>query len=386
MNLEKLYNKLEELTNKARELNAKDGVTAEEVENVANEIKAVKAKISLQEQLEKEELANKAQKGEAKPVENKEMSKAEDIAATNEYNDAFYKALKNKALTSDELGMLEKVNNALSSQTGEDGGYLIPVDQRTAIKELKREFTALEPLVNVETVSTLTGTRNIEKDAEFTPFVEFAEGDDVPDVDGPQFVNIQYAVKDRGGILPIPNHLLKDNTAGLRNYLNRWLAKKEVATRNYLIINLLQTLPKTAISGIDDIKNILNVTLDPSIARMSVVIMNQDSFNLFDKMKDSDGNYLLQKDPQNPTRKLLAGKTIHVFSNKILPSTETAAPVIIGSLKEAVTLFDRQAMSLLATSVGGDAFKKNRTDIRAITREDVQFVDTDAIVYGEIAL
>lgn len=386
MNLEKLYNKLEELTNKARELNAKDGVTAEEVENVANEIKAVKAKISLQEQLEKEELANKAQKGEAKPVENKEMSKAEDIAATNEYNDAFYKALKNKALTSDELGMLEKVNNALSSQTGEDGGYLIPVDQRTAIKELKREFTALEPLVNVETVSTLTGTRNIEKDAEFTPFVEFAEGDDVPDVDGPQFVNIQYAVKDRGGILPIPNHLLKDNTAGLRNYLNRWLAKKEVATRNYLIINLLQTLPKTAISGIDDIKNILNVTLDPSIARMSVVIMNQDSFNLFDKMKDSDGNYLLQKDPQNPTRKLLAGKTIHVFSNKILPSTETAAPVIIGSLKEAVTLFDRQAMSLLATSVGGDAFKKNRTDIRAITREDVQFVDTDAVVYGEITL
>jgi HK97 family phage major capsid protein len=135
---------------------------------------------------------------------------------------------------------------------------------------------------------------------------------------------------------------------------------------------------------------VLNVTLDPSIAAMSIVVMNQDSFNKFDKMKDSQGNYLLEKDPQNPTRKLLAGKPIYVFSNKTLKTRDDAgtkkAPVIIGSLKEAVTLFDRQAMSLLSTNIGGSAFTKNRTDIRAITREDVKMVDTASVVYGELIL
>lgn len=42
-----------------------------------------------------------------------------------------------------------------------------------------------------------------------------------------------------------------------------------------------------------------------------------------------------------------------------------------------------QAMSLLATSIGGTAFGKNRTEIRAITREDVKGFDMDAIAFGE---
>jgi HK97 family phage major capsid protein len=119
---------------------------------------------------------------------------------------------------------------------------------------------------------------------------------------------------------------------------------------------------------------------------MAVVVTNQDGFNKFDKMKDLEGNYLLQPNPLNPTQKLLGGKPVHVFSNKTIKTVATKAPVIIGSLKEAITLFDREQMSLLSTNIGGTAFTKNRTDIRAITREDVQMVDSAALVYGEIVV
>ena len=391
MNLEQLYAELYEEKVKATTLTESEEATVEEINAKAEKIKALKAKITVAEQLEadeKEEIENKISKGEMKKIEDgKEVDKMNN---KERYSEVFYNALRGKALTVEDQALITEVNNALSSATGEDGGYLIPVDQKTAIKELKRQMKSLETLVNVEPVSTLSGSRNIEKDAEYTPFTTFAEGEDVPASDSPQFVNIPYTITDRGGILPVPNNLFADNTANLKGYLNKWMAKKQVATRNKLIVDLLNTLAKTAIADIDDVKNILNVQLDPAIADMSIVVMNQDSFNIFDKMKDNDNNYLLEKDPQDPTRKLLAGKPIYVFSKKTLPTRDDAgtlkAPVVIGSLKEAITLFDREQMSLLATTIGGTAFGKNRTEIRAITREDVKTVDTDAVVFGEIVV
>lgn len=381
-----LKQQLVTLQNEARELVKNEDAKAEQIDAKATEIENLKAKIKMQEQIEDEEQQNAENKiglGGMKPLED-----GVDDKAT--YEDAFYNALAGKLLTAEQGEVLTKFNNALSSSTGEDGGYLIPVDQQTEINELKRAYEPLENLVTVEPVVTLTGSRNLEKDAQYTPFAEFAEGEDVPASDTPQFVNITYAIKDRGGILPVPNNLLADNKANLKAYLNRWLAKKQVATRNKLIVDLLKTKAKTALTSIDDVKNVLNVTLDPAISAMSQIVMNQDSFNTFDKMKDGDDKYLLQPDPTDPTKKLLAGRPVKVVSNKVIATrTDEAtskkyAPVIIGSLKEAVVLFDRQAMSLLATTIGGTAFGKNRTEIRAITREDVKGFDLEAVVFGEI--
>lgn len=383
---DEMKQELAKLQNEAKALIGNADATAEQVNAKAAEIENLKAKIKMQEAIEnseQEEIEKKQAIGSGVIVTAEADKKAM-------YEDAFYNALAGKSLTSEQKSVLMDVNNALSSGVKEDGGYLIPVDQQVTINELKREFEPLEGLVTVEPVSTLTGSRNIEKDAQHTPFVEFTEGDQIPETDAPQFVNITYQIKDRGGILPVPNNLLSDNKANLQAYLNRWLAKKSVATRNKLIIDLLNTKAKTVITGIDDVKNVLNVTLDPAISSMAQIIMNQDSFNSFDKMKDTEGKYLLQPDPTNPTKKLLSGRPVSVISNKTLPTrtdsgtSKKYAPVIIGSLKEAVVLFDRQAMSLLATSIGGTAFGKNRTEIRAITREDVKSFDWSAVAFGEV--
>ncbi|WIF95128.1 phage major capsid protein [Caminicella sporogenes] len=304
-----------------------------------------------------------------------------------EYRDIFFKAFKGKQLTSEESRILEE-HRALSSTIGEDGGYIIPTDEMTAINELKRQLPSLENLVTVEPVNTLSGSRVLEKNADYTPFTAFTEGQDVPASDSPQFVQINYTITDRGGILPIPNNLLNDSDQNLRRYLRRWLAKKSTATRNKLIYDKLNTLPKIPISSFDDIKKILNVTLDPAIAAGASIIVNQDAYQWLDTQKDSDGNYILQPDPAQPGKKRLNGKPVIVISNKALPTRDDGsnyqAPILIGDLKEAVVLFDRQQMSILATQIGGTAFTKNRTEIRAIERADVQLFDSEAIVFGEI--
>lgn len=303
-----------------------------------------------------------------------------------EYKDVFIKAFRGKKLTEAEASLLE-TKAALSSNTGEDGGFIIPQDIQTAIKELKRDLPILENFINVEPVGTLSGSRVVEKYADIVEFTEFAEGDDVPDATTPKFTNVPYEIKDKGGILPIPNNLMNDTDQNLMAYIQKWLLRKSIVTRNKMILALLETLTKVPLANYDAIKKVINVTLDPALAVGASIITNQDGFQYLDTLKTTTGEYILKNDITIAGGKTLEGKRIVVVSNKHLPTTGTTtklAPVIIGDFNEFCTLFDRQQMSLLATNIGGTAFTKNRTDVRAIVRDTVSLVDADAVVYGTL--
>ena len=70
-------------------------------------------------------------------------------------------------------------SDATPNDEGQQGiGVTIPEDIRTDIIELRRSSDNLEQYVNVEGVITKTGTRNIEVDAESTPFDNVDEAAD----------------------------------------------------------------------------------------------------------------------------------------------------------------------------------------------------------------
>ena len=152
--------------------------------------------------------------------------------------------------------------------TEADGGLTVPQDIQTSIKELRRSQDALETLVNVEVVSTESGTRVIEKAADQTPFDNVEEEAEFPEVSTPQFAKISYKVKKKGGILKVTRELLQDTSENILGYLRRWIAKKSKATRNALIVNKINEITNSkevAIKGLDDLKDIFNVKLDPDI-------------------------------------------------------------------------------------------------------------------------
>lgn len=167
------------------------------------------------------------------------------------------------------------------------------------------------------------------------------------------------------------------------------VCKKDVVTRNSLIIAIMKTLAKKPVANVDSLKDILNVDLDPAISLTSGIVTNQDGFNFLDKLKDSEGRYLLQPNPLNPTQKLLFAHPVTVVSNKYLPSATSpkkVAPIIVGSLADAIVLFDRQLITLEGTGIGGNSFIRDSYDIKAITRLDVKAFDSAAAVYGELTL
>lgn len=309
----------------------------------------------------------------------------------------FAQLLRNRhdSLSDTELSFAKSmsVRNAtnMNEGAGEAGGFIVPTDEQTKINELKRALNPLSALVRVENVNTMSGTRVLEKASDMTPFASVAELAAIGEIDGPKFTQVKYAIKKFAGILPISEELLADSDQNLLAYVNGWLAKKSVATENAQILAVLKTLIKSPLTNLDGIKDILNATLDPTISLMSSVLTNQDGFNFLDKQKDTDGRYLLQPNPLDSTQKLLFGKPVTVVSNKVLPTDTSVAstkkaPVIIGSFTDAVALFDRQATTLTGTSVGGDAWKRDSYDVKAVTRIDVQKFDDKAVVFGELTI
>ncbi|OOR14195.1 major capsid protein [Bacillus cereus] len=306
------------------------------------------------------------------------------------YKEVFMKAIRGQNLSREEASVMDEYKAALSENAGKDGGYIVPEDITTTINQLKQTVDNLEQYVNVQPVSTNKGSRTLEKRAASTPFAplsEYGNPNAMQEIASPQFDRLSYAIEDYAGFLPVPNDLLDDTDQALESYLRQWIAKKSIATRNYLILQEVNKLTKVDFKDYKGIKTALNVTLDPAFSAVANIVTNQDGFNYLDQIEDKDGRPLLQPDPTNPTRKLLSGKSVIVLSNKTIATDKDGkAPFIVGDLKEAIVLWDRKQLSIDMTKEGGNAWRSNTSEFRAIEREDVTLWDSEAVVYGQITV
>lgn len=361
-----------------------DGGKHEEARKKLDEAKAKKAELdnylALQEDLKEVSLPKVENRGAKMTPEPKKDE-------LQEYKSLFFKAIRGKSLTDEELEIMNKYKARLSSGTGEDGGYIIPEDIQTKINELRQTDDDLRQYVTVESVSTNKGARTLERRADHTPFAPLSEYGDpnaMQEIESPKFDRLEYNIEDYAGFLPVYNSILEDTDQALENYLVRWIAKKSKATENHLILQVIDGFDKVQINDYLGIKDIINVELDPAFLPTTRIYTNQDGFNYLDKLLDGDNRPLLQPDPTQPTRKLLFGYPVVMLSNKTIATEGNLAPIIIGDLKEAVVLWDRKQLSIDKTREGGDAWRTNTTEFRAIKRLDVTAWDGAAVVYAQI--
>ena len=337
---------------------------------------------------------------------------------------------------------IRKIRNTMSEGTGTEGGYTVPDDIRTDIEKLREAKFNLSQLVSVEKVSTMSGKRTYKKRSSQTGFSKVGEGNTIGLKNTPQFDRLSYEIGKYAGILPVTNELLEDSDANIYNLLIEWIADESRVTRNKLIIEKIKEKAKTKLTSLDDIKKALNVTLGQAFKSTSKIVTNDDGLQYLDTLKDEEGKYLLQPNPSNPMKLVLAagatsipvevvpnadlaseniytvstdatvqeGKTYYtrsgsegsyVYTVVAEPTgnpsslsyyeiTASQIPVVIGDLKEGIKLFDRDLLNILAsnTAAAGDlnAFEEDLTLYRAIEREDVQTRDADAFVNGYIEI
>lgn len=295
-----------------------------------------------------------------------------------------------KPLTDSQLSMKDKFVKEFkdmvttgTSGTG-DGGLTIPDDIRTTINTLVRQYASLQDLIRVESVTTESGSRVYEKFSDIEPLASLDdETAAIGNNNDPELTTIKYLIKRYAGITTVTNTLLKDTAENIIAWLSTWIARKVVVTRNQAILAVMnKASKKTTIDKFDDIKNLELTALDPAINATSSFLTNQSGFAVLAKVKNAMGNYLVQRDPTSPEIYRIGGKPVTVVADRWLPDVSSAHPLYYGDFKQAITLFDRENMSLLATNIGAGAYERDQTKIRVIDRFDVEQVDGDAYAVG----
>ena len=291
------------------------------------------------------------------------------------------KPLNKKELDIKDQFVKDFKNMVTSGKTGAgNGGLTIPDDIQYAIHKLVRQFATLQNLVNVESVTTMTGSRTYEKLSDITPMSDLDdETAAIPDMDDPELTLIKYAIHRYAAIQTVTNSLLKDTVENILAWLSDWVAKKVTVTRNAKIIEAMgKPAKKPSIANFDDIKDLENNTLDPALMPSASFVTNQSGYNVLSKVKDAQGRYMLQRDVTQPDVYLLDGKPITVIADKWLPDVSGAHPLYYGDLKQGITLYDREHMSLLSTNIGAGAFEHDLYKVRVIDRFDVEVIDDGA--------
>lgn len=358
----------------------------EEITNLRDENKIDEAHDKLQElkNLNSElevELALEEEEEKALELNGSQAQVAEEI----DENVIFNKQLTGKRLTAAEMTHVKNTPGTPGQieHDEERGGVLVPEEQSLQIEEFKRADVSLKSLVNVISVQTFKGKFPMATDqkGELIPFEELTELEQT-DV---KFKSLSWEVKDYGVIIPLSNTFLEDVRINIIDYIGKQFAKMAVNTENRLILEALKTMTsgkKKTGKGVDDLKTVMNVDLDPAIAQNAKIITNQSGFDYLDKLKDKQGNYVLQPVVGDATRKALVGREVVVVPDALLSATKGALPFYVGDLSQGINFFDRKGYEIAVSDQAG--FTKNATLLRCIERFGVYEFDAEAVKYVEI--
>ncbi|NEX50734.1 phage major capsid protein [Lactococcus lactis] len=339
------------------------------------------------EKVRRDALREQLVEAQAEQVVNmREEDKAPLSKKENNLKDQFVSDFVN--MVRNPVAFLNTVSSGDTNGSGGNesaAGLTIPQDIRTTINTLVRQYDPLQQYVRVERVSTSNGSRVYEKWTDVTPLTRMdAEDGKIPDLDNPRLTIIKYLIGRYAGIITATNSLLKDTAENILAWLSSWIAKKVVVSRNKEIIAAMGAVPKKpTIANFDDVITMINTAVDPAISATSSLLTNQSGLNKLALVKTAEGKYLLEPDPTKPNSYLIKGKRVIVIADRWLPNSgSTVYPLYYGDMSQAITLFDRENMSLLPTNIGAGAFETDTTKIRVIDRFDVKTTDSEALVAG----
>lgn len=300
--------------------------------------------------------------------------KSENMARLR--NRVFNKMVFGRTLDAQEREFADAAGTpGLVETTPGKGGYIVPEEQISILREYRRANLALRSFCGYQTVTSDTGKRPTLS-SEKGKLVAFDELNEI-NQDDLDFGQITYKISSYGDIIPVSNELAADNNINLMEVIGRRFATKSINTENDKILAKLPS-KGSAITDYKGIINALNTKIDPMQAIAAIILTNQSGFDYLDELTDTQGRPLLTPSLADPSMMTLRGKIIVPVSDSILATPTAGIPFYVGAMAEAVAFFDRQQVAIEASSDAG--FTKNATYIRAIERFDVEADDTGAMV------
>jgi HK97 family phage major capsid protein len=349
-----------------------------EVKNVENDLDH-KDNLSADEKIEKEEGNKEVENDDRKHEENLQDDVKEDIEDIQDLKDDLDELKKNKkekrsfepegeeinmekvVLDGNQVANNEKsevrgfLNYLRGRQTGSlpetralpadlagmksvDGSAIIPEEIITKARTLPETVYDLRRHVTVQKVSHAVGKYPILKSnqAKLASVAELLKN---PDLENPQFTEVQYNVETYRGQLAVAQEALDDSDDDLGGIIARHIQRQALNTANDAIAVELRKATAVAAKGIDDIKDVINTGFDPAY-RLEFIV-SQSFYNSVDKLKNGDGTYLLQPDVTAKSGKSFLGLPVTIVSDELLGGAKGAKVAFLGEPSAYAVFFDR---------------------------------------------
>ncbi|MCO8297257.1 phage major capsid protein [Tetragenococcus halophilus] len=224
----------------------------------------------------------------------------------------------------------------------DDVGVTIPEDIQYQPEKEVNTVQDLSQLVQKTSVNAPSGKYPILKraNAKFNTVEELEKN---PALARPEFNMINWEVATYRGAIPISQEALDDSVANLTSIVSENINEQKINTLNEKIGGVLKQFNPITVSDVDDLKEIVNVKLDPGYDRQ--IIATQSFYQELDTLKDGNGRYLLQDSIVATAGNTVLGMNVTVVRDDLLGENGDAL-AFIGDVKRAVLFADRTDVSV----------------------------------------
>lgn len=293
----------------------------EEVEEVETEKEVVVAEVPEEEV--PEELKDKEKEGAKRSM--KILSNTEENQAVQGFADF----IKTKGAKRDNVKT-------------DDVGVTIPEDVAYTPEKEVKTVQDLSQLVTKTQVKSGSGKHPIVKRAT-AKFSTVAELEKNPELAKPEFENVSWEVATYRGAIPVSEEAIQDSAVNLTQLIAENIQEQKINTLNDKIGAVLKTFTAKEVKTVDELKALVNVTLDPAYDRK--IVCTQSFYQALDTLKDGNGRYLLQDSIINTAGNKVLGMDIVVVRDDLLGANGDAK-AFIGDLKRGVFFADRADLSV----------------------------------------
>jgi HK97 family phage major capsid protein len=290
----------------------------------------------------------------------------------------WFKALVNK----DRDAQAAQVFRALVEGTDDQGGYLVPEEFRAEVFRIMPDMSIMRRLARILPMNTDTlnlNTLAARPTAYWTP--EYAS----KSTTSAEFGRVVLSPNDLVCLLPVTHQLVNDANINVVQFVTELFAEAIATAEDKAFftgsgtgqpkgINQ-ETLTSISAGGAGTFDHLIGLlhSVPQSIrnAPSSAFVASDYAIRLMRNIKDSQNRYIWEPSVQVGQPDRILGKPIYE-QNDIAQSE-----IYFGDWKFYV-IGDRQTLSVETTSVGGEAWRRNAMEIKAVERVDGKTVKTGA--------
>ncbi len=238
-------------------------------------------------------------------------------------------------------------NRAETQLTKGDNGAVIP---KTIINKIIEKVEEISPVYRLATKYNIAGTVNVPKEDESSDSITVAYATEFTDLTSHsnKFATIELTGYLYGALTKISKSLLRNSDFNLTNWVINKMAKKIAKFIEGELLNGTNSKVSGIIGSYDSTNMKLalakksSITADELIDLQELIpdvyqadaifVMNKKTRTAIRKLKDSDGNYLLNRDLSAKWGYTLLGKDVYCSDNLTALGTASKPVIIYGDL------------------------------------------------------